>query len=50
MSARTIKIPSAEDPTTVGRNPGGFDAVAAIKDHLACHADRVDAINEQPAA
>ncbi len=27
-----------------------FDAVAAIKDHLAFYPDRVDAINEQPAA
>jgi uncharacterized protein (DUF427 family) len=27
-----------------------FDAVAAIRDHLAFYPDRVDAINEQPAA
>jgi uncharacterized protein (DUF427 family) len=27
-----------------------FDAVAAIKDHLAFYPDRVDVINEQPAA
>ena len=49
MTTRTVKIPSAEHPVTIERN-APFDAIAAIRDHLAFYPDRVDVINEQRAA